>query len=123
MKAFIFTLDALFALSLMVLATTAVFVYAQQSTSDSRLAQLNQLGRDYLELNEIGVGTSADRFAELTGLNVTQAQPSGEAVRAALYSYPALCGGRASVPAGDPCLSQDLTAGYFVPKQAWVLIP
>ncbi|MFH1056870.1 MAG: hypothetical protein V1717_03695 [Candidatus Micrarchaeota archaeon] len=65
MRAFIFTLDAFFALSLAMLLAVSIAVFSQ--SHEDQLIQLHQLGRDYLVLTH-KQGVSAD-FTPLTGFN------------------------------------------------------
>ena len=142
MRGFILTIDALFCLALMVVLSTTVFMYSQQKTSDSMLPQLNQLGRDYLQLSSRAAVTMAQYnavFKNKTGIGFVDAEPvspSRQMVHAAMYAYPAVCGvvngtpGAAttvSLAKNDPCLNEsDLDAyasGELVKTEVWVVLP
>ncbi|NYZ78232.1 hypothetical protein H0N96_02410 [Candidatus Micrarchaeota archaeon] len=92
-KAMIFTTDALLALAVITIATTAFTVFAAQTPEYGKQVQLAQLGRDYLKLG-IRI-TDPDWFYRNTGLHVTTDQKdfanNALTVNALLYEYPDIC--------------------------------
>jgi len=87
----IFTTDALLALAVITIATTAFTVFAAQTPEYGKQVQLAQLGRDYLKL---GINDS-DWFYKNTGLHMTTNQNAFAnrplTVNALLYEYPDIC--------------------------------
>lgn len=149
MKAFILTIDALFCLALMLIISTSVFVYSQHQTSDARLVQLNQLGRDYLRMwaaNESNLRTASVETAYLAQLKIKTgfdfktvldpANPPRLAVRSVVYAYPPVCGLTGAYPSelqdlelnkDDACLNglaqSQLSNWTKVRKEIWVVVP
>jgi len=122
LRGFIFTADALFALSLVLLvayAWNAVGTAAE--TEHLKYGQSRALGRDFLAMQSEGRINEAD-FTALTGLNISYAVPKDAeiALRVEHRKYPALCGGHTVVGMDDPCLKgADATYENSV-AEAWV---
>jgi len=148
MKAFLFTLDALVALSIMIIISTSVFVYSQQKTSDARLVELNQLGYDYLKMwagNESNLRTDAvaqdylDMLNAKTGLNFSTTKPADGKViaRSVAYVYPPVCGLTGAYPSEqqnlelseadfDKCVNDADKAQNHLnesKREIWVVVP
>ena len=88
MKAFFLTIDALLALTVVMLLSYAVVV--SSTPSSTGLLELHQLGRDFLVLNHAqGLNFDAPAFLQLTGLNSSKTSLAN--VSSSVVSYPPLC--------------------------------
>lgn len=132
-RAFIFTVDALFALALVsTLVMLFAFVYLPPARNE-KFFELEQLGFDSLavEHNETNPISMTGKFNALTGFNrfssAEAAERSGASTiaRARFYHYPPLCGctpPSCGIDFDDPCLSEsDLNAGFDANySEVWV---
>jgi len=122
LRGFIFTADALFALSLVLLIAyvwNAVGTAAE--TEYLKYGQMRALGRDYLAMNAEG-RISGEDFTAMTGLKISNEAPKDAeiALRVEHRRYPPLCGGQTAVDMEDACLKgTDATDGNSV-SEAWV---
>ena len=122
LRGFIFTADALFALSLVMLIAYAWNALgAAAETEHLKYSQMRSLGRDYLVMKAEG-RISADDFAAMTGLRAYDAAPGNAeiALRVEHRRYPALCGGQTVVDKDDPCLSGTDATDENSVAEAWV---
>ena len=101
-KSMFLSLDALLALTAVIMLGTAVSVYYQPQ--DYRLMQLHQLGRDYLSVKyKAGFDFS---FLALTGYNST-AGSSPTQLGVKIIAYPKLC----DFPSTPACFTVQDTVG------------
>ena len=102
MKAFFLTIDALLALTLVMLLSYAVVVSSTPSTAG--LLEMHQLGRDFLVLT-YQQGLSPD-FASLTGFNSSKTPLANVSSSVTAYRF-------CVNPAPPDCFSQQDDFGVF----------
>lgn|GEM_PF-3458504 len=129
-RGFLLSFDALIALAFAALAMSVVLVISQTSVDAPDFARLGVLGRDYLVLKYArNHGVSPSDFSVLTGLQLTETQPTDSLnwAKAEYSAYPPFFGcanSLACVLASSSAnasygLSQELPFGYQ-PRSAWV---
>ncbi|MFH0835353.1 MAG: hypothetical protein V1881_03340 [Candidatus Micrarchaeota archaeon] len=122
LKGFIFTADALFALSLVLLVAYVWNAVGTAAESEHlKYGQMRALGRDYLAMNSEG-RISGDDFTAMTALKISNVAPKDAeiALRVEHRKYPPLCGGQTVVDMADACLKETDATDENSVSEAWV---
>jgi hypothetical protein len=122
LKAFIFTLDAMIALSLVVAGAYALAMFQTSATEDNAL-QLQMLARDFL-IASGNTTFNTSQFTNLTGFGIsTTAGGVSQSARvighAFIFEHPLPCTNASSVGGSNACLTGSDANVTQIKREAW----